>query len=107
MADAWKFFVVEVTYKVPAEELGETVNEHRAFLQTGFDKGWLLMSGPQNPRIGGIIIARAPSSEALVQFFANDPYKVKWLAEYRMIEFDPIKRQDFMLPWITEGENAA
>jgi len=53
-----KHFIIEVTYTVPMEMIEQTVNEHRAFLQTGFDKGWLLASGPLVPRIGGMIIAR-------------------------------------------------
>lgn len=102
----WKFFVVEVTYRVPAEQLGDTVGEHRAYLQVGFDKGWLLMSGPQVPRTGGLIISRAPSRDALVEFFSHDPYHMNGLADYRFIEFDPIKRQEFIQYWITETEQA-
>lgn len=103
MSEYWKFFIVEVTYKVPADELGETVSAHRAYLQIGFDKGWLLMSGPQVPRTGGLIVARAPSRDALVEFFSHDPYQVKGLGEYRFIEFDPIKRQEFIQNWIEEA----
>jgi uncharacterized protein YciI len=96
-----KHFIIEVTYNVPAEQLGETVGLHRSFLQTGYERGWILCSGPMLPRTGGMIVARAPSLEELQRFFAADPYLLKNLAVYRFIEFDPIKRQPFLEEWAT------
>jgi uncharacterized protein YciI len=63
-----KHFVIEITYHVPAEQLGETVGEHRAFLDGGYQSGLLLMSGPQKPKIGGMVIARAESVDDLRAF---------------------------------------
>jgi hypothetical protein len=54
MTDSWKFFVIEVTYRIPAEELGERVAVHRAYLQVGYDQGWLLMSGTAEPKDGRV-----------------------------------------------------
>jgi uncharacterized protein YciI len=104
MTDSWKFFVIEVTYRIPAEELGERVAEHRAYLQIGYDQGWLLMSGPQNPKTGGVIIARAPTRAAIEDFFSRDPYHLKGLADYRFVEFEPVKHQNFMRNWIFSQE---
>lgn len=95
-----KHFMVEITYKAGPDEIAATVNEHRAFLQTGYDKGWLLMSGPQVSKTGGVVIARAPSREELQVFFSGDPYLQKKLAEYRFIEFDPVKHQEFLTEWL-------
>jgi uncharacterized protein YciI len=95
-----KHFIVEVTYTLPAEQLGEMVAIHRAFLQTGYDSGLLLFSGPQVPRVGGIVVARAASLEEFQQFFADDPYQKKGLATYRFIEFNPVKNQAFMDSWL-------
>jgi uncharacterized protein YciI len=100
-----KHFMVEVTYTGTPEQIAATVTEHRAYLQIGFDKGWLLMSGPRSPRTGGIVIARAPSLEALQGFFKTDPYNLKHFATYQFIEFDPVKRQSFMETWITGEAN--
>lgn len=98
-----KHFIVELTYNVSAEQIAESVAEHRAFLQTGYERGWLLCSGPQVPRVGGIIVARAPSLEELQRFFADDPYQKKGLARYRFIEFEPVKRQAFLETWVSEN----
>ena len=95
-----KHFIVEITYTVPAEKLAEIVTEHRAYLQIGYDKGWLLCSGPQEPRIGGMVVARAPSMEDLQGFFKDDPYNKKGLATYRFVEFNPVKFQPFFEAWL-------
>ena len=96
-----KHFIIELTYTVSAERLAEIVVEHRAFLQTGYARGWLLMSGPQAPRVGGMVVARAPSLEDVRQFFQDDPYQVKGAATYRFIEFEPVRLQEWMKDWVS------
>jgi uncharacterized protein YciI len=96
---AMKYFVVEVTYAASIEKIDAILSEHRAFLQTGYDRGWLLMSGPQNPRTGGIVIARAPSLDELQTFFRKDPYQVHKVATYRFVEFTPVKRLPLVESW--------
>jgi uncharacterized protein YciI len=95
-----KHFVVEITYTSPLDKIDETLPLHRAFLQTGYDKGWLLMSGPQEPRTGGIVIARAPSKGALEEFFKTDPYQQRGQATYRFIEYNPVKYASQIESWL-------
>jgi uncharacterized protein YciI len=97
-----KHFIIEITYTDTPEQIAATVSEHRTFLQTGYDKGWLLISGPQNPKVGGIIVARAPSLEELQTFFKDDPYPARKLAVYRFIEFEPVKHQPFLDSWVND-----
>lgn len=95
-----RHFIIIITYAVPFAQLSEHVAAHRAFLQIGFDKGLLLLSGPQNPKIGGIVIARGPSLEEIKQFMSDDPYSKLGVAKYQFIEFEPVKSQPFMADWI-------
>ena len=95
-----KHFLVELTYIVEIAKIDEVITEHRAFLQIGYDKNILLMSGPKNPREGGVIIARGESVEALQEFFSNDPYSINKCAEYKFTEFMPVKHQEFLKDWI-------
>jgi uncharacterized protein YciI len=95
-----KSFIVEVTYRIPADQLGEIRTEHRAFLRTGYERGWLLCSGPTPEGTGGMVVARAPSLEDLKQFFMDDPYHLKGVAEHRFVEFNPVLYQDFIKGWI-------
>ncbi|XSG73059.1 YciI family protein [Herpetosiphon llansteffanensis] len=96
-------FMLEITYTVPLEQIETKLAEHRAFLQAGYDQGLLLSSGPQNPRIGGIVIARAASLAAIQAFFANDPYQIANFAEYRFVEFNPVKYQPWLEEWMTSN----
>lgn len=100
-----KHFLVQIHYTVPVESLGDAIRLHREFLQLGYDRGWLLMSGPRVPANGGIVIARAPSQQELEDFFADDPYKLSGLATHTFVEFNPVKHQPFLAEWIT-GEVA-
>ena len=97
-----KHFIIEIIYRAPIERIEQTVDKHREFLQAGYDKGVILFSGPQVPKIGGIIVARAESMEKLADFFNDDPYQQEELAHYQFIEFVPVKYQDFMKDWVTE-----
>jgi uncharacterized protein YciI len=96
-----KHFVVEITYRVPAEELGEATAQHREYLQAGYQAGTLLFSGPQVPRTGGIVVARAETAEEIESFFGRDPYRVRGLADYRFVEFNPVFAQAFMKSWVS------
>ncbi len=99
-----KHFLVSIQYKVPVEQLGDNVRLHREFLQIGYDRGWLLMSGPRNPKTGGIIIARTHSLEALAEFFKDDPYQLAGLADHEFTEFDPVRFQPFLADWVTGSQ---
>jgi len=95
-----KHFLVEVTYAVPMDRILESRTEHREYLKTGYQRKWLLFSGAQSCKKGGVVIARAPSLEELQAFFKEDPYWVKGLATYRFLEFEPAMSQDFMKEWL-------
>ena len=54
-----KHFIVEATYLAPLEKIREATPKHREFLQRGYDAGLFLCSGPQDPPVGGFLVARA------------------------------------------------
>jgi uncharacterized protein YciI len=95
-----KHFLIDIQYKVPVEQLAEILPFHRAFLRTGYDKGILLMSGPKNPRIGGVAIGRADSISEIEDFFKDDPYQQNRVATYIFVEFDPVLSQPWLENWI-------
>jgi uncharacterized protein YciI len=98
-----RHFLIEITYSLPIDEIGEgQINEHRQFLQSGYDRGLLLMSGPQVPPLGGIVIGRAESLEVVETFFQDDPYFKRSLTSYRFIEFRPVKHAAFLKDWATD-----
>ncbi|MDX1958599.1 MAG: YciI family protein [Leptospiraceae bacterium] len=99
-----KHFIVKLHYIKSIEEIDNLLIEHREFLDTGYQKKILLTSGPQNPRDGGILIARSTTLEKLKDFCAQDPFLIHGCAEYTYTEFIPVKYQSEFSNWfIPEG----
>ena len=97
-----KHFLIDIEYTAPLEIINMIVADHRKFLQGGYDQGWILMSGPKMPKTGGLVIARAPSMQAIQAFFFDDPYQQHNAATYHFVEFDPVMSQSFMNAWLTD-----
>ena len=64
---------------------------HRRFLDEHFAAGEFLASGPQVPRTGGVIIARAADRDAIEQLVAADPFTRDGLATYDVHAFLPTR----------------
>jgi uncharacterized protein YciI len=94
-----RHFIVELSYTVSFEQLQTILPAHRVFLNAGYEMGWVLYSGPQEPKTGGMIVARAPSLDDLKTYFTEDPLQKNGLANYRFIEFNPVRQQPFMDEW--------
>ncbi len=91
-----KYFVVMLKYLVPLEEVAANVTDHRAHLDRGYSQGWFLASGPLNPKTGGVIIARAPGRDYIEKLIEQDPFKLKGIASFEILEFEPVKKHPDM-----------
>ena len=83
-------FCIIVTYIKPIEEIEKVLQAHRGYLQAGYDAGFLLASGPLNPRVGGLIIGHFHNRQEAEIFTQSDPYFLQNLATYEIIEFSPV-----------------
>jgi uncharacterized protein YciI len=99
-----KHFVVVINYIATPEQVAGVRPAHRVFLQSGYERGWLLLSGPQIPPNGGIVVARAPSLAEAQEFFSTDPYFTSGVATHQFIEFDPLKHQPWLENWVTGSD---
>lgn len=84
-------FVVLITYQKPLTEVDTYLAAHREFLTRGYEKNFLIASGPQNPRIGGVLLSQLNDREQLEVFIENDPFFINKIASYQIIEFTPVK----------------
>lgn len=80
-------FVVLLTYERPLDEIDRMMRAHVAFLEEGYRAGMILTSGRQVPRQGGVILAVAPSREAVESFMQRDPFVREKLATFEIVEF--------------------
>lgn len=80
-------FLVILSYIRPLDEVDAHLDAHRAFLDEQYRRGVFVLSGPRQPRSGGVILARAESAEALERVLASDPFHVHGLARYELHAF--------------------
>lgn len=84
-------FIVMMTYKKPLEIIDQYVAVHREFLDDGYKKNLFVASGPKNPRTGGVILSQLKDRKELENILKQDPFKINNLADYEIIEFNPVK----------------
>jgi uncharacterized protein YciI len=80
-------FVILLEYQRPPEVMALHVAAHRAHLATHYAAGRLVVSGPQVPAGGGVIIARVGSRAEVDELMQADPFILAGVATYRVIEF--------------------
>ena len=86
-------FLVILTYEKGLDVVDALLAEHVRFLDAHYASGAFLLSGRQEPRAGGVILARCASREALLAILAEDPFRREGAARYDVIEFLPNKSQ--------------
>lgn len=82
-------FIAILTYRKPLEEVDRYLQDHRDYLTEHYASGDLIASGPQNPRIGGVIMIKAENRTAVEAILAQDPFNINGIADYQIVEFTP------------------
>ncbi len=82
-------FIAILTYKKPLSEVDKYLQAHRDYLAEHYASGDFIASGPQNPRIGGVIMIKAADREAVNTIISQDPFNINGIADYRIVEFTP------------------
>lgn len=82
-------FVILLNYIKPLSEVDRFVDEHRDYLASHYASGHFLLSGRQEPRTGGVILATAQSRAEVERIVLNDPFHREHLADYDIVEFVP------------------
>lgn len=90
-------FIAILTYKKPLSEVDKHLQAHREYLAENYDAGNFIASGPQTPRVGGVIMMKAANREAVDALIAQDPFRINDIAEYEVVEFTPTMFSDNML----------
>ena len=88
------FYVGLSEYLVPEDVVLDHLVEHRAWIKRAYDAGIMLVSGRQEPPVGGVLVFRAESRKAAEAFAESDPFALAGVSRYRVIGFTPTH-----LPW--------
>lgn len=92
-------FLLLSRYLKATDEIDRVLPEHRAFLDRYYKSGLFIVSGPQEPRVGGVILTRDATRAEIDAALAEDPFVREGVSEYEIVEFKVTKRADwFTLP---------
>lgn len=82
-------FIAILTYKKPLSEVDLFLAAHREYLAKHYAAGDFIASGPQTPRVGGVIMIKANDRTAVDAIIAQDPFNINGIADYQIVEFSP------------------
>jgi len=84
-------FIIILTYTCITEKIDASLNEHRSYLDKYYSLNKFICSGAQQPRNGGVILCNCVSNEEVNSIILEDPFCIRALASYQIIEFTPSK----------------
>ena len=87
------YAIAILRYRRPLEDVLAVVEEHRAYLRGLKERGFLLASGPFDPRFGGALLLRVPDeghSATLDRIRDEDPFTQKGIAQYELLPWAPV-----------------
>lgn len=93
-------FIAILTYKKPLSEVDRFLAAHREYLANHYAAGDFIASGPQTPRVGGVIMIKAENRVAVDAIIAQDPFNINDVADYQIVEFTPTMICDHILKTI-------
>lgn len=84
-------FAVLMEYTAPYTEIDVSAVDHYEWVTEHYDAGDFIAAGHCRPRTGGVIIARAMPRGKLDAILATDPFALRKLARYNVIEFQALR----------------
>lgn len=82
-------FIAILTYQKPLSEVDRFLAAHREYLAKHYAAGEFIASGPQTPRVGGVIMMKVDNRTAVDAIIAEDPFHINGIADYQIMEFTP------------------
>ena len=82
--------IIDLQYLVNEEEVAKVRPAHREFLDSGYENGIFIASGPKSDKTGGVILAKG-NLEEIKLFIKNDPFYIHNTAKYSFSSFDAVE----------------
>ena len=85
-------FIVNLKYKKSIKEVNKVLEAHLEYLDKYFEKGKFICTGKKSfPELGGVILFDSNNLEEAKKILYEDPFYIEEIADYEIIEFQPIK----------------
>jgi uncharacterized protein YciI len=93
-------YVVLIRYTAPLEEVDRARDAHKSFLAECYRRGLFIVSGRQDPPVGGVILAEEMPREELEALLNEDGYAKAGVARHEVIRFDPVSHDPRFAPFM-------
>ncbi|KAA8609987.1 hypothetical protein AL036_02055 [Salipiger aestuarii] len=80
-------FVIDIAYTAAFDAVQKAMAAHMDFVRGCYATGVFLMSGPKEPRRGGIVIAQAASLAEIEALVARDPFVQAGVVAVQITQF--------------------
>lgn len=87
IAEGNSLFAIDITYTLPMGAVQKVLAPHMDFVRDCYASGVFLMSGPKEPRSGGIVIAQAASLAEIKALMARDPFTLAGVVSVQITQF--------------------
>lgn len=77
-------------YTKPLDEVDVYRPEHHVYIKPLLAEGKLLITGRQNPGVGGVMVAGKISPEEFEKILSDDPFVKNGVAKYQIVDFNPM-----------------
>ena len=85
-------FIANLKYKKSIEEVNKVLEAHLEYLDKYFEKEKFICTGKKSfPELGGVILFNSNNLEEAKKILHEDPFYVEEIADYEIIEFQPVK----------------
>lgn len=85
-------------YVKPLDEVERHLPAHREFLDRHYASGLFIVSGPLEPRTGGVIVTADLDRDEILAILEEDPFYREGVSEYDIVEFRPTKAAQWFKP---------
>ena len=87
-------FIVLLKFSDNQEHAGQFMEDHKAWIQRGFDDGVFLVVGGLQPNAGGGIVAHNIARSELERRVGEDPFVAEGVVEAEIHEIAPARTDD-------------
>ena len=85
-------FIANLKYKKSIEEVNKVLEAHLEYLDKYFEKWKFICTGKKScPELGGVILFDSNNLEEAKKILYEDPFYIEEIADYEIIEFQPVK----------------
>ena len=84
-------FIANLKYKKSTEEVNKVLEAHLEYLDKYFEKEIYMYRKKSFPELGGVILFDSNNLEEAKKILYEDPFYIEEIADYEIIEFQPVK----------------